>query len=144
MPKDIRTSGAERTPGWGRGGVATDGIDAGATDDDDGGNGAGGGAAPSYRLNRHTTPEVAGAQLPDDDPPPTFDAQQTLGEDDRGQRVAGGGVGANGDETSTRGHSGGHDGAGGYGLPAGARSALALDDGDAPPTNRRHHDHFLF
>ena len=87
---------------------------------------------------------MAGAQLPDDDPPPTFDAQQTLGEDDRGQRVAGGGVGANGDETSTRGHSGGHDGAGGYGLPAGARSALALDDGDAPPTNRRHHDHFLF
>ena len=91
-------------------------------------------AAPSYRLNRHTTPEVAGAKLPDDDPPVTFDAQQTLGEDDRGQRGAGGGVGANGDKSSTRGHSGGHDGAGGYGLD-GAGGNLAQFTATHPDTH---------
>ena len=134
MPKDIRASGAERTPGGGRDDVAADGFDAGATDDDGGGTGAGSGAAPSYRLNRYTTPEGAGAEVPDGDLPPTFAAQQTLGDDDRGQRGAGGGVGANGDETSTRGHSGGHDGAGGYGLD-GAGGNLAQFTATPPDTH---------
>ena len=134
MPKDIRTSGAEWTPGGGRGGVAADGIDAGATDDDGGGTGAGSGAAPSYRLNRYTPPEGAGAEVPDGGPPPTFAAQQTRGEDDRDQRMAGGGISATDDENNTRGHSGGHDGASGYGLD-GAGGNLAQFTATPPDTH---------